>query len=132
MLLGVVAQSLKLRENELSNSQHCWANSFMIFTKFIKMCIERARKNQTFRGVVGSSCVRLHVAYISTNMICANVLDILADLVLQVARPGTQMQWCAIITGVVTASLAESKLLRFFNAKQSPLEIEKENPAECL
>ena len=116
MLLGVVAQSLKLRENELSNSQHCWANSFMIFTKFIKMCIETARKNQTFRGVVGSYCVRLHVAYISTNMICANVLDILADLVLQVARLGTQMQWCAIITGVVTASLAESKLLRFFKA----------------
>ena len=116
MLLGVVAQSLKLRENELNNSQHCWANSFMIFTKFIKMCIERARKNQTFRGVVGSYCVRLHVAYISTNVICANVLDILADLVLQVARPGTQMQWCAIITGVVTASLAESKLLRFFKA----------------
>ena len=88
----------------------------MIFTKFIKMCIERARKNQTFRGVVGSYCVRLHVAYISTNMICTNVFDILADLVLQVARPGTQMQWCAIITGVVTASLAESKLLRFFKA----------------
>ena len=51
---------------------------------------------------------------LSTNMICTNVLVIITDLVLQVAQPGTQMQWCAIITGVVTASLAESKLLRFF------------------
>ena len=109
LLLGVVAQSLKLRENELSDSQHCWANSFMIYTKFIKMCILLKGHGKTRR-------VPLHVAYISTNMICPNVLDILADLVLQVARPGTQMQWCAIITGVVTASLAESKLLRFFKA----------------
>ena len=113
------AQSLKLRENEFQQLTTLLGQQFYDFTKFIKMCIERARKNQTFRGVVGSYCVRLHVAYISTNMICTNVFDILADLVLQVARPGTQMQWCAIITGVVTASLAESKLLRFFKAIQT-------------
>ena len=85
----------------------------MIFTKFIEMGVENAQKKPD----ISRSCWELLSPFacsLSTNMICTNVLVIITGLVLQVAQPGTQMQWCATITGVVTASLAESKLLRFF------------------